>query len=629
MPPKRASMRVSNQQKATGELYKSLKTSAALSGGGKQRKGTACSREQKSEIGGKTGKSKKEGERKGVGRGQSQSCHQCRQSIHSNKGVSEVKSGRERIKCSTCTRFWCEQCLLNRYGIVKETVAVVTWVCPVCSNKCNCSLCRRKEGKLATGILTPLAKVAGFESVSDFLTEGTNDIAKILQWQSNSQPVSSRSAERNATKSETTSPKTVSRKRRGAPTTSPSSLTPQTHQSTKPSIINLSGKPASTTTESTSTTDSAVHSSHSPPSHLPSPFSPTSPSSSTELFVWRSSRRRILTQRFSAGDYSDAPQHKNPCRENDGIATERRRSKRERRLSERENGEPQKEVGEFNEGEWLEKQGELEDLRKLQLLNLKSEHERWKQLEREYRQKEKERAREERERVREEREGLKRMARDISKQFNGGHPPRTERRTHDEVKPLVEEKKNEDKSLQQEYRLSILEQLTTVALDMPDVSTAIEVATVTAYQAKVEGRVRERERTKSISEDLRGLASVKEIQQKRREIMEQLAAIRRDSYEREYSSLVVVRNTCLGEDRLSRRYWRLQSLPGVVVQEDCCPAGNNGDCTTESGEKWLLVGSHSLLISLMEGLQCVHPKEHELLSNLRKLYSVITKSLPL
>ena len=28
--------------------------------------------------------------------------------------------------------------------------------------------------------------------------------------------------------------------------------------------------------------------------------------------------------------------------------------------------------------------------------------------------------------------------------------------------------------------------------------------------------------------------------------------------EREYSSLVVVRNTCLGEDRLSRRYWRLQ-----------------------------------------------------------------------
>ena len=39
-------------------------------------------------------------------RGQSQSCHQCRQSIHSSKGVSEVKSGRERLKCSKCTRYW-------------------------------------------------------------------------------------------------------------------------------------------------------------------------------------------------------------------------------------------------------------------------------------------------------------------------------------------------------------------------------------------------------------------------------------------------------------------------------------------------------------------------------------------
>ncbi len=42
----------------------------------------------------------------GVSRGQSQSCHQCRQSIHSSKGVSEVKQGKARLKCSTCTRFW-------------------------------------------------------------------------------------------------------------------------------------------------------------------------------------------------------------------------------------------------------------------------------------------------------------------------------------------------------------------------------------------------------------------------------------------------------------------------------------------------------------------------------------------
>ena len=39
-------------------------------------------------------------------RGCSQTCHQCRQSIYSNKGVSEVKSGLGRLKCSKCTRFW-------------------------------------------------------------------------------------------------------------------------------------------------------------------------------------------------------------------------------------------------------------------------------------------------------------------------------------------------------------------------------------------------------------------------------------------------------------------------------------------------------------------------------------------
>lgn len=39
-------------------------------------------------------------------RGQSQSCHQCRQSIHSSKGASELKLGQLRIKCSQCTRYW-------------------------------------------------------------------------------------------------------------------------------------------------------------------------------------------------------------------------------------------------------------------------------------------------------------------------------------------------------------------------------------------------------------------------------------------------------------------------------------------------------------------------------------------
>ena len=54
---------------------------------------------------GKTNAPKKR--RAGSGRkGSSQSCHQCRQSIFSSKGLAEVQRGKERTKCSTCTRFW-------------------------------------------------------------------------------------------------------------------------------------------------------------------------------------------------------------------------------------------------------------------------------------------------------------------------------------------------------------------------------------------------------------------------------------------------------------------------------------------------------------------------------------------
>lgn len=37
---------------------------------------------------------------------------------------------------------------------------------------------------MATGILTYVAKNAGFQSVSDFLDKGTDDVAKVLQWKS-------------------------------------------------------------------------------------------------------------------------------------------------------------------------------------------------------------------------------------------------------------------------------------------------------------------------------------------------------------------------------------------------------------------------------------------------------------
>ena len=49
-------------------------------------------------------------------KGQSQSCHQCRQSIFSSKGVGEMKLGQKRIKCSSCTRYWLvavATCIIN------------------------------------------------------------------------------------------------------------------------------------------------------------------------------------------------------------------------------------------------------------------------------------------------------------------------------------------------------------------------------------------------------------------------------------------------------------------------------------------------------------------------------------
>lgn len=43
-------------------------------------------------------------------KGQCLTCHQCRQSVYTNKGTLElkvdVKPGKLRLKCSKCTRYW-------------------------------------------------------------------------------------------------------------------------------------------------------------------------------------------------------------------------------------------------------------------------------------------------------------------------------------------------------------------------------------------------------------------------------------------------------------------------------------------------------------------------------------------
>lgn len=43
------------------------------------------------------------------------------------------------------------------------------WVCPPCRGICNCSFCRTRNGQRPTGILAPLAKEEGYNSVKDYL----------------------------------------------------------------------------------------------------------------------------------------------------------------------------------------------------------------------------------------------------------------------------------------------------------------------------------------------------------------------------------------------------------------------------------------------------------------------------
>ncbi|MPC23689.1 Cell division cycle-associated 7-like protein [Portunus trituberculatus] len=54
----------------------------------------------------------------------------------------------------------CHQC---------RCVVVWRWMCPPCRGLCNCSICRNRSGKGATGILINIARARGFDNVKDYL----------------------------------------------------------------------------------------------------------------------------------------------------------------------------------------------------------------------------------------------------------------------------------------------------------------------------------------------------------------------------------------------------------------------------------------------------------------------------
>merc|ERR1712241_307701 len=91
-------------------------------------------------------------------------CHQCRQKTVDTKTI--CRSG----ECIGVRGQFCGRCLEIRYGEdAKEALLDPNWKCPPCRNFCNCSICRNRKGKGATGILIQLAQSKGFDNVAAYL----------------------------------------------------------------------------------------------------------------------------------------------------------------------------------------------------------------------------------------------------------------------------------------------------------------------------------------------------------------------------------------------------------------------------------------------------------------------------
>ena len=91
-------------------------------------------------------------------------CHQCRQK------TTDTKSNCRNKDCIGVRGQFCGPCLLNRYGEkVEDALLDPNWHCPVCREICNCSICRNRDGKCATGILINLARYHGFSNVRSYL----------------------------------------------------------------------------------------------------------------------------------------------------------------------------------------------------------------------------------------------------------------------------------------------------------------------------------------------------------------------------------------------------------------------------------------------------------------------------
>ncbi|XP_075055292.1 cell division cycle-associated protein 7-like isoform X2 [Mixophyes fleayi] len=99
-------------------------------------------------------------------------CHQCRQK------TIDTKTNCRNVECRGIQGQFCGPCLRNRYGEdVRKALLDPNWICPPCREICNCSFCRQRDGRCATGILFPLARYHGYSDVHAYLNslQKTND----------------------------------------------------------------------------------------------------------------------------------------------------------------------------------------------------------------------------------------------------------------------------------------------------------------------------------------------------------------------------------------------------------------------------------------------------------------------
>uniref|UniRef100_A0A8C0QMT7 Zinc-finger domain-containing protein n=1 Tax=Canis lupus familiaris TaxID=9615 RepID=A0A8C0QMT7_CANLF len=91
-------------------------------------------------------------------------CHQCRQK------TIDTKTNCRNPECWGVRGQFCGPCLRNRYGEeVKDALLDPNWHCPPCRRICNCSFCRQRDGRCATGVLVYLAKYHGFGNMHAYL----------------------------------------------------------------------------------------------------------------------------------------------------------------------------------------------------------------------------------------------------------------------------------------------------------------------------------------------------------------------------------------------------------------------------------------------------------------------------